>query len=227
VVRAVGALDVTTYRLLRDALVKLAVEQPRAVIVDVTGLDLGRESALTVFVSAWLQVSDWPGVSILLAAGTERQRAVLRGAVSRYVPHHPTVAAAVAASSSPPHARRAVLDLAAVAVAARLARVFVRDTCGGWGLSHLVPAVAATATELVENAVRHAGTPAQLRLELRPRTLTVAVRDRSPVPAVLVERLPGEHGGNGMRIVSHLAAAWGCSPHLAGGKVVWANLLRG
>jgi anti-sigma regulatory factor (Ser/Thr protein kinase) len=226
VLRAVGVLDVMTYRPLRDALVKLAVEQPKAVVVDLTDLDIGRESALTVFASAWMRVSDWPGVPILLAAGTERHRAVLPGAVSRYVPHYPTVLDAVAAAASPPRVSRTTLDLEATDVAGRLARVFARDTCDAWGLPHLTPDVVAIATELVENVVRHAHTPAQLRLELRPRALTVAVRDDSPRAAVLRERRPGEYAGNGLRLVSHVAAVWGCTPHRSGGKVVWANLAR-
>jgi anti-anti-sigma regulatory factor len=225
VVHAAGTLDATTYRQLRDTLVKLAVEQPTAVIVDIADLGIGSETALTVFVSAWMRVSDWPAVPILLAVGP-RRRPALRGAINRYIPHYPTVAEALTATDHPPRVRRAVLDLEVVSVASRQARAFVRDTCHDWGLSHRAPDAATVATELVDNVILHALAPAQLRLELRARTLTVAVRDGSPHPAIFHERTPGDHGGNGIRIVNDLTKVWGCTPDLDGGKVVWGNLTR-
>jgi anti-anti-sigma regulatory factor len=226
VVHAAGMLDGTTYRQLRDALVKLAVEQPHAVIVDITDLGVSSETALTVFVAAWMRVSEWPGVPILLAVGSRWRQAVVRAAINRYIPHYPTVAEAVTATANPPRVRRAVLDLEVIAVASRLARAFVRDTCHDWVLPHLSPNAATVATELVDNVVLHARAPAQLRLELRARTLTVAVRDGSPQPAIFHERTHGDRGGNGIRIVDDLTKAWGCTPHLDGGKVVWGNLAR-
>ena len=78
--------------------------------------------------------------------------------------------------------------------------------------------------DLVDNAVQHAATSSEIRLELRPGALTVAVRDGSPRPAMLHERTGVDRRGNGLRIVADTTRTWGCSPHLSGGKVVWAVL---
>jgi hypothetical protein len=223
-VRPVGVLDATTYRWLRDLLVKLAVEQPEAVVVDVDELRIGHETALTAFSSAWMRISTWPAVPILLVATRAAQRALLAGAISRYVPHYSTVDDALAAAGGPPARRRANLDLAAGPASSRVARVFAREICAEWGLSPCASGAEVVATELVDNVAKHAGTGSDIRLELRKKLLTVAVRDGDPRPAVLRERVGADRRGNGLRVVAGLARAWGCSPHLYGGKVVWAAL---
>ena len=224
--RPVGVLDASTYRQLRDALVKLAVEEPAAVVVDLAGLRIDSEIALTVFGSAWLRVSEWPGVPILLVPGDPDQQALSNGVISRYVPNYPTVAQAVAAAGRPPRRRRTNLDLDGTATSARMARSFVRETCADWKVPGLVADAMLVATELVENVALHAGTRALLRLELHRRMLTVGVRDGSPRPAVIHERVGNDRTGNGLRIIADLAHAWGCSPHLDGGKIVWAVLVN-
>jgi hypothetical protein len=224
VVRPVGVLDSTTYRWLRDLLVKLAVEQPDAVVVDLDELRIDRETALTVFSSAWMQTSTWPAVPILLVATDEPRRAFLRGAISRYTPSYATIDEALTAASHPPARRRTSLDLLATPISSRVARVFVREICAEWDIATITPTAGTVATELVENVTRHVGSNSQIRLELRGHLLTVSVRDGSPQPAVLHERVGGDRRGNGLRIVADLASAWGCSPHLNGGKVVWVAL---
>src|SRR5689334_4049298 len=61
-----GTLDSATYRSLRDAIIKAALEEPKAVIVDVTRLEIPAESALVVFTSARWHVAKWPEVPITL-----------------------------------------------------------------------------------------------------------------------------------------------------------------
>jgi anti-sigma regulatory factor (Ser/Thr protein kinase) len=226
VVRPTGILDGTTYRWLRDLLMKLAVEQPEAVIVDLDELRVDHETSLTVFSSAWMQVGQWPGVPILLVATAGAQRALLHGAISRYTPYYATITGALGAARRPPLRRRASLDLAATPASSRVARAFVRETCQSWGISAQVSGAKAVATELVDNVTMHAGTESRILLELRNRLLTISVRDGSPRPAVLRERIGDVRRGNGLRIVADLAQAWGCAPNLAGGKVVWVALPR-
>ncbi|BCI84847.1 hypothetical protein NIIDMKKI_00530 [Mycobacterium kansasii] len=60
-------LDSLTYRELRDAVIKAALEEPRAVIVDANRLSVPSASAWSVFTSARWHVSSWPDVPILLA----------------------------------------------------------------------------------------------------------------------------------------------------------------
>ena len=88
-----GRLDATTYLLLRDTIIKAALDEPEAVIVDISGLEICTESALAVFTSARWQVSRWPEVPIVLVSGHYAiRRAIVRNGVARYVPVHATVA---------------------------------------------------------------------------------------------------------------------------------------
>lgn len=212
-----------TYRGFRDDLVKFAMDQPRAVIVVVDDLRIGATGSLTAFSSAGTRVGDWPGVPILLVAGdAERRASLAHHAVSRFVPVHRDLNAALAAVRDPPPRRHTEVDLYPVAASSPMARAFVRSTCRRWAVSDRVAEATEVATELVENAIVHARTDIGLRLELRNGRLTVAVRDGSPREAVLRER-GGEHAC-GLHVVAHLSRTWGCAPDTHGGKIVWAIL---
>src|SRR2546430_6352197 len=123
-----GVLDLASYPQLRDALLKLAVAGPRAVLVDVDELSVPTDATLVVFSSVWLQMSEWPGVPIMLIAthAADRDR-LLASAVSRFVPVHADLAAALVTIDEPPARRRTMIELARGpegAVAAR--RVMLR-----------------------------------------------------------------------------------------------------
>ena len=86
-----GVLDSSTYRSIRDTVIKAALDEPRAVIVDVNRLSAPSASAWTVFTSARWHVSVWPDVPILLVcAQPQVRRAITAGGVPRYVPVHAT-----------------------------------------------------------------------------------------------------------------------------------------
>jgi signal transduction histidine kinase len=161
----------------------------------------------------------------MVVTGRSDQRAVLDGSmVHRFVSVFADVSSAVAAAAEPPRCRRVHLDLGNEPLSSRRARLFVRSICHRWRVADLIPDAEQIATELVENSVQHAESHAMLRLELRRGLLTVAVSDDSSREAVLVERISTMDRGIGLRIVSQRAKAWGCSPRLGGGKVVWAVL---
>lgn len=226
-VRPVGVLDAMTYRDVRDTMIKFAVDQ-QVLIVAIDELELPVPGALTAFSSAAMRVSNWPGVPIVLATPREDQRAELaRTTVSRFVSVFVDVAAAVASAERAPRSRRAILELGRELISARRARLFVRATCHRWQLDDLRGDAEQIATELVENALLHANSAPRLRLESRGEVLTVAVSDGSTREAVLREPGPGTDRGVGLRIVADRCLAWGCSPQLAGGKVVWAWYVRG
>lgn len=227
VVRPVGVLDALTYRDVRDTLIKFAVDQERVLVVAIDELDLPVRGALTAFSSAAMRVSNWPGMPIVLATRREDQREQLdRTVVSRFVSVFANVPAAVAAAAQPPRCRRVTLELRHELISARRARLFVRETCRRWQVEDLFADAEQIATELVENALLHTASAPRLRLELRGDVLTIAVSDDSDAEAVLREPSPGEDRGVGLRIVADRAIAWGCSPQLTGGKVVWASCVR-
>jgi anti-sigma regulatory factor (Ser/Thr protein kinase) len=96
--------------------------------------------------------------------------------------------------------------------------------CLRWHLPELVADASIIASELVTNAVRHAGTPMELILARTARYLHIAVRDRDAQPAVLQHPSRLAAGGRGLLIVARTALSWGSSP-TQNGKVVWATLL--
>ncbi|HVV09890.1 ATP-binding protein [Amycolatopsis sp.] len=223
-----GRLDSRTYLEVRDSLVKLALEQPRALVVEMHGLEVANDLQLSVFSSAWMRVSEWPDVPIMLVAtdGTLHDR-LKSSALARFVPVYANVDAAVASLKSPRLQRRNVMTYPPLPESSSAARQFVRQTCHQWDITPWTQDALCVASELVENAYQHTGTELELRLELRRGLLTVAVRDGSPRPAVLRQRADGQPNGYGLQIVADLARSWGCAPDLRGGKVVWAVLTCG
>lgn len=225
VVVPTGMLDVHTYPHLRDTLLKRLAEQPGAVVVDLSGLEVADPVVVSVF-PAVAMVSATPPVPLLLAAaGACLAELLERGAVNRFVPTHPTVAAAVAAAAGEPVRRRRLLDLACTPSASQQARRWVRERCAEWALpdGDPVDTVVVVASELVENMVRHARTGGRLRLEQHRHGLTVAVSDGSLTPPVLRAPDQGHHAG-GLAVVDALATAWGHRQIGFDGKVVWAAL---
>ncbi len=82
-------------------------------------------------------------------------------------------------------------------------------------------------SELVTNAVVHAGSPAVVRLDADVERIKVAVADREPAKALgqAVEPDPLSSSGRGVLLVDRLAARWGVEPHCEG-KTVWFELPR-
>ena len=79
-------------------------------------------------------------------------------------------------------------------------------------------------SELVTNALVHAGTPFMVWAEYDAGKLTVAVLDGESTPPVVHPFDAGERsGGRGMPLIEALGAAWGVATvHL--GKVVWVTI---
>jgi anti-sigma regulatory factor (Ser/Thr protein kinase) len=84
-------------------------------------------------------------------------------------------------------------------------------------------------SELVSNAVEHAGTEIELNVTLRGRFLCLAVRDGSPAvprlrePAPQGAAAPLDIRGYGLRLIGRVAHSWGAEI-IPDGKVVWATL---
>ncbi|MFK4864804.1 SpoIIE family protein phosphatase [Streptomyces sp. CSMPJR101] len=119
------------------------------------------------------------------------------------------------------------------------ARTLVRSALTEWAASGLPGAdrihdrqiqdAVLAVSELVTNAVVHAGTDVQLTCRLEPDTgaLVVEVQDHHPSRAPRDTEPDGpydtpEHG-RGLRLVARLAESWGVT-YLTGAKTVWARL---
>lgn len=118
--------------------------------------------------------------------------------------------------------------------AAAAARRFVRDTLQAWVVTGaadrhgLVDDAVLLTSELVTNAVVHAGTPVQVTCRLADGAVEVVVSDGHPgrlVPeAPEREAVPSERtGGRGLLLPAALASAWGVAYGRAS-KAVWFRL---
>ena len=107
-----------------------------------------------------------------------------------------------------------------------LGRDFVSDALTDWGVGDEFPDVALLTSELVTNAVRHAGGPCTLAVALVPDRVRVEVFDSSRRRPVPEPRDSHRAGGWGLQIVDQLATRWG-SESRGDGKVVWCELSRG
>ncbi|MDX6221014.1 MAG: hypothetical protein QOD91_68, partial [Frankiales bacterium] len=142
------------------------------------------------------------------------------------------VTGAEAAAATPTLPASAVeLELPAEAASAARARRFLDDVFLGWGMADVGDrhdTAVLLVSELVTNAVRHAGTALRLRV-LRPAVgrIRIEVTDHAP-HGTLDSRLSSEaaEGGRGLYLVETLAVAWGSAAlgGAAGGKTVWIEL---
>ncbi len=100
------------------------------------------------------------------------------------------------------------------------ARAFVGDALTGWQAEDLVAPARSVVSELVTNAVVHAGTALTVRVSIAGRRIGLAVADRGPGAAARIETVKGW----GLRVVEQLSRTWGALPRLGDGTVVWAVL---
>ncbi len=148
-----------------------------------------------------------------------------------------------AANGQPRGSVKATGDLVATAAyqpehqAAAAARRFVRQTLGSWQRSGYRPqrdgliddAVLLT-SELVTNAILHAGTPVGVTCRLDGRAVEISVVDYSPAQIVAERQdaaaAPAERtGGRGLVLPAKLASSWGVTyAPGSGSKAVWFRI---
>lgn len=240
VVRPVGVLNIHTYPVLRDCLLKCAADQPRAVIVDLGRLEITHDFLISVFVTVWMRVSQWSTVPLMLVPA-QAHAAMFQGSPARrFVTVHAGVDTALELADKPPPRHRTELWLPPSERSVLASARFVADTCHNWGIEALTADAVVVANELVANAARHTTSPATLRLELWRGRLTVAVADDDPRPVLLPRpdsampeasppgapepRSTSADPRGGLLRVTRLARAAGCSRRQSSGKVVWAVL---
>ncbi|MEP7054903.1 MAG: SpoIIE family protein phosphatase [Actinomycetota bacterium] len=139
------------------------------------------------------------------------------------------------AGDQPPFTqRRSAIELRARATASfpplittpGQARAFVRETLATWGASEAVDDVLLLTTELVTNAVVHAGTTIDLFIEATDDLLIVSVSDRyaaRSLPSVVAAPAETSEGGRGLLLVHAIALRWGVE-HSTAGKRVWFEI---
>lgn len=113
---------------------------------------------------------------------------------------------------------------------AAAARDLVVQACERWQLPGLLERARMVMSELVANAVEHAGTDIWAAVSRRGTGLHLAVSDGAARLPELQEQAVAPmkqagltERGRGLRLVHYGAAAWGAMP-TRGGKVVWATV---
>lgn len=220
-----GVLDGTTYRELRDVVIETALEEPTAVLVDVTELHVPAEWAWCVFTSALWHISIWPDVPLILVCRHASGRsAIRREGLTRYAPLYSSVDSAYAAipADLEPQRRRARAQLPAVHSSLRRARQLVAEWLISWSRGDFIPVSAIVVDVLVENVLEHTFSAPRLTVESRGDTIAIAVSDDSRAPAVRHEDpYRGGDTVSGLAVIAALARAWGSTP-TSNGKTVWA-----
>ncbi|MDQ4097062.1 MAG: ATP-binding protein [Actinomycetota bacterium] len=114
-------------------------------------------------------------------------------------------------------------DFPAEPASARLARRFIDATLREWNCDALLEVATLLVSELVSNAVLHAGTQIRVGIRMRRDRLRVEVQDGNG-------RLPARKHyssfsatGRGLLLVERMADQWGVVP-VGAGKVVWFEL---
>lgn len=117
--------------------------------------------------------------------------------------------------------RRIELHLPADLSCVTQARHFVRDTLLAWDRPDLVEDAQLGTSELVANAIRHAGTDLVLQVS-EDGPVTIAIQDGQPElrrPVAADADFMAENG-RGLHIVAAISQDWGITTAV-GGKVVW------
>ena len=109
--------------------------------------------------------------------------------------------------------------------AVRLARRVTRDALAAWQLAHVEDTAVLLVSELVTNALRHAGDTGAIGLELTSAGTWLRVEVQDGDPHWRVSRSPADcdESGFGFVLVDSLAARWGVR-RVSAGKAVWVEL---
>lgn len=224
VVRARGTLARQTAPALRAAVHECLADKPDAVVVDLTEVTTEPDAGLGFLAMLARAAVAYAGVSILLCTPSLRLRETFEHlGVTHHLPVCASVTEAMELARKLSPARRVRRRLPAGPAAGQAGRELLAEACRAWGIEGVVDRAATILTELVANAVLHAGTELGLSVAVSGSHLYVAVADGSPTPPRLGGGEESTDGGSGLLVVDALAEAWGFAP-TADGKVVWASV---
>jgi anti-sigma regulatory factor (Ser/Thr protein kinase)/anti-anti-sigma regulatory factor len=228
VVEIHGRTTARTEMDIRSVVTKCLTESPAAIVLDLQGLT--DADSLAAFLLPTLRQKALEVGTRLVCVGDEQLANRIANSAARwFVELYPTVAEARSEAEkqrkwmrvelAPPH------DLSAVQ-----ARLKVGDFCLGLGLGHVLTRVRIITSELVGNAVEHAGGRIVVTAAAHDNLIHIRVADRSMRRPVLRAgdepvnpRAPLEERGTGLRLVQQNATSWGVT-QLGDGKAVWATI---
>ncbi|MET0423134.1 MAG: ATP-binding protein [Actinoplanes sp.] len=216
------------------AIRKCLAQPPSAIIVNLHGLadSDGASMPLWLAVRRAAHLLQPPvQVALCLPAGAGLDRELRRSGAEWHLFMFPAMAAARAAVAAHlPLAEQLEIRLPPDPASAAVARRLVGQACAKWQLPKLELRARMVMSELVANAIEHAGTDSWACISRRGTGLHLAVSDGvarlpelqdPPLGPMATGRLSKR--GLGLRLVHSGAHAWGAMP-TQGGKVVWATV---
>ena len=208
---------------LRAAVLSCLAVEPELVVVDLAGLTSADDDGrLRIFGTLAAQAAEWPGSTLVLASVSQALAAAVRRSGAD-VACYPTVAAA-RGRAAPAQARERIREsLPKEPMAAPVARRLVDRVCREWSLADLTERAELVVSELVANAVRHAGRQVTLTLSRHQDQLQISVRDDNDDAPRRGDADGLDEHGRGLTLVEAMAATWGTTS-IPGGKVVWAKV---
>ena len=208
-----------------EVLLTRALACDRALVpCDLTWLDFLSPQAVHDLMEVAADRPRRPAPVVLCAASGQPADVLAALDPGERLPRYATVADAIAGPHDPLRWAQLSLTCDGDLASPRSARAFVARVCTDWRLQGLVDEASLLASELVTNAVRHAGGAAHVLLQRCGDQLTIAVRDGSDATPRLRPAQPWDEGGRGLHLVEALSCADGSYPGPGGGKVVWCSV---
>ena len=208
------------------AVLQALAEEPTAVLCDLSRVTGPADAdAVALVGSLGAQVRHWPGTPVgVVCPSADVRRRLLGHRDGQHLVLGPRRAAVLSHLAQSPPRTSIRQAFAPVAESVRAARDLVAHACLDWGCGAQADAAMLVASELVTNALIHAGTGPEMFMARSGSRLRLAVRDgnaRRPQPRKVG---PSSPNGRGMLLVAAMSRAWGVLPTTADGKVVWAVL---
>lgn len=116
---------------------------------------------------------------------------------------------------------RALFDLPPILTSPAIARRVVEQALTAWSASQLLDAAQLVVSEMVTNAVNHAGGPATLELtvELHDDELLLALADGSSIRPLARELVDDSPSGRGIHLIEAVADRWDVRDYHGGKQV--------
>jgi hypothetical protein len=214
-------LRAETFRVLRRCL----DAHPAGLLVDLTTLQDRDASSVRSWTSARsLGAAMQPPTLVALCVSPEAllARRMQEAGVGEGLPVYAKCGQArTALDNRIPSADRLVTHLTPTPNAPSAARRLVDEACRVWHLWHLRFSARLVVSELVTNAVKHAGTDICVTVSRRAERLHVIVSDNDHRLPELPPRRRGRSVVSGLEFVQAVSTRWGTLP-TADGKMIWA-----
>lgn len=177
VVRLTGELDRIACYEVRELLLGLAMERPKAIVVELGEFRVAAPALLVVFDVVAAELAEWPGVPVLLALTSPSVRLIFQATgLPERVLAVDSLAEAMAVLNTGPRSRRLRLPVPATPSGELLARAAAEQVCHSWRLPDLTEVLPPVAADLVAHTTAESGECVMLQFWTDVQRMVVSVR---------------------------------------------------